>query len=332
LVVGGIAMKLTRRRFLQLAGAVAAAPALPQFASALDYPTRPVRILVGYTAGGAVDIGARVMGQWLSERLGQPFIVENRPGAGSNIATDAAIRAPADGYTLLQGNTANTINATLYEKLHFDFVAEVAPIAGVMRFPNVMQVNPSFPAQTVPEFIAYAKANPGKINVGSAGKGSSQHLSNELFKIMTGADLIHVPYRGAPQVLTDLIGGQVQVAFEALPASIALIKSGKLRALAVTTDIRSEALPEVPTIGEFVPGYEASGWNGLCAPKRTPTEIIEKLNKEINAGLADAQLRAKISGFGGMPLGGSPVTFGKLIADETEKWAKVIRTANIKPE
>jgi tripartite-type tricarboxylate transporter receptor subunit TctC len=332
LVVGGIAMKLTRRRFLQLAGAAAAAPALPQLASALDYPTRPVRILVGYTAGGAVDIGARVMGQWLSERLGQPFIVENRPGAGSNIATDAAIRAPADGYTLLQGNTANTINATLYEKLNFDFVADVAPIAGVMRFPNVMQVNPSFPAQTVPEFIAYAKANPGKINVGSAGKGSSQHLSNELFKIMTGADLIHVPYRGAPQVLTDLIGGQVQVAFEALPASIALIKSGKLRALAVTTDIRSEALPEVPTIGEFVPGYEASGWNGLCAPKRTPTEIIEKLNKEINAGLADAQLRAKISNFGGMPLGGSPVTFGKLIADETEKWAKVIRTANIKPE
>jgi tripartite-type tricarboxylate transporter receptor subunit TctC len=325
-------MKLPRRRFLQLAGAAAAVPTLPRLASALDYPARPVRILVGFTAGGAVDISARLIGQWLSERLHQPFIVENRPGASSNIATETAIRASADGYTLLQGGATNAINATLYEKLNFNFIADIAPVCGVIRFPNVMEVNPSFPAKTVPEFIAYAKDNPGKINIGSSGKGTSQHLSGELFKIMTGVDMVHVPYRGAPQALTDLLGGQVQVCFEPLPASIEFIKSGKLRALAVTTANRSEALPELSTVGEFVPGYEASGWNGLCAPKNTPVEIIERLNKEINAGLADPKLKTRLAELGGVVLAGSPADFGMLIGKETEKWGKVIREANIKPD
>jgi tripartite-type tricarboxylate transporter receptor subunit TctC len=325
-------MKLPRRQFLHLAAGAAALPAASRIARAQTYPTRPVRILVGFTAGGAVDIAARVIGQWLSEQLCQQFIVENRSGAGSNVATEVVIRAPADGYTLLQGSATNAINATLYEKLNFNFITDITPIAGVIRFPNVMEVNPSFPAKTVPEFIAYAKVNPGKINMSSAGNGTSQHLSGELFKMMTGVDLVHVPYRGAPQALTDLLGGQVQVSFDPVLASIEHIKSGKLRALAVTTATRSEVLPDVPTVGEFVPGYEASGWNGVCAPKNTPIEIIEKLNQAINAGLADPRMKAKLAALGGTTLPGSSSDFGKLIAEETEKWGKVIRAANIKPD
>jgi tripartite-type tricarboxylate transporter receptor subunit TctC len=325
-------MKLPRRQFLHLAAGAAVLPAASRIARAQTYPTRPVRILVGFTAGGAVDIAARVIGQWLSEQLRQQFIVENRSGAGSNVATEVVIRAPADGYTLLQGSATNAINATLYEKLNFNFITDITPIAGVIRFPNVMEVNPSFPAKTVPEFIAYAKVNPGKINMSSAGNGTSQHLSGELFKMMTGVDLVHVPYRGAPQALTDLLGGQVQVSFDPVLASIEHIKSGKLRALAVTTATRSEVLPDVPTVGEFVPGYEASGWNGVCAPKNTPIDIIEKLNKEINAGLADPKMKAKLAALGGTTLPGSSSDFGKLIAEETEKWGKVIRAANIKPD
>jgi tripartite-type tricarboxylate transporter receptor subunit TctC len=323
-------MKLPRRKFLHLAAGAAALPAVSRMARAQAYPTRPVRILVGFTAGGAVDIAARVIGQWLSEQFRQQFIVENRPGGSSNIAAAAVIRAPADGYTLLQGSATNAINATLYEKLNFNFMMDITPIAGVTRFPNVMEVNASFPATTVPEFIAYAKVNPGKINMSSAGIGTSQHLSGELFKMMTGVDLVHVPYRGAPQALTDLLGGQVQVSFDPVLASIEHIKSGKLRALAVTTATRSEVLPDVPTVGEFVPGYEASGWNGVCAPKNTPIDIIEKLNKEINAGLADPKMKAKLADLGGTTLPGSSSDFGKLIAEETEKWGKVIRAANIK--
>jgi tripartite-type tricarboxylate transporter receptor subunit TctC len=272
------------------------------------------------------------MGQWLSEQLRQPFMVENRPGAGTNIATEAVIRGPADGYTLLLCGAANAVNASLYETLNFNFIADVAPVAGIIRFPNVMEVNPSFPARTVPEFIAYAKANPGKINMGSAGKGTTQHLSGELFKMMTGIDLVHVPYRGAPQALADLLGGQVQVSFDPLPASIELIRSGKLRALAVTTATRSEAMPDLPSLGEFVPGYEASGWNGVCVPKNTPIDIIAKLNKEIAAGLADPRIRARLAELGGMALAGSPADFGKLIAEDTEKWGKVVRAANVKLE
>jgi tripartite-type tricarboxylate transporter receptor subunit TctC len=325
-------MKLPRRQFLHLAAGAAALPAASRIARAQTYPTRPVRILVGFTAGGAVDIAARVIGQWLSEQLCQQFIVENRSGAGSNVATEVVIRAPADGYTLLQGSATNAINATLYEKLNFNFITDITPIAGVIRFPNVMEVNPSFPAKTVPEFIAYAKVNPGKINMSSAGNGTSQHLSGELFKMMTGVDMLHVPYRGTAQALTDLLGGQVQVSFDPVLASIEHIKSGKLRALAVTTATRSEVLPDVPTVGEFVPGYEASGWNGVCAPKNTPIEIIEKLNQAINAGLADPRMKAKLAALGGTTLPGSSSDFGKLIAEETEKWGKVIRAANIKPD
>ena len=321
-----------RRRFLHLAAGAAALPAVSRIARAQTYPSRPVRILVGFTAGGAVDIAARVMGQWLSEQFRQQFIVENRPGASSNIAAEAVIRAPADGYTLLQGSATNAINATLYEKLNFNFITDITPIAGVIRFPNVMEVSLSFPTRTVPEFIAYAKVNPGRINMGSPGNGTSQHLSGELFKMMTGVDLVHVPYRGTAQVLSDLLGGQVQVSFDPVLASIEHIKSGKLRALAVTTAARSEVLPDVPTVGEFVPGYEASGWNGVCAPKNTPIEIIEKLNQAINAGLADPKMKAKLAALGGTTLPGSSSDFGKLIAEETEKWGKVIRTANIKPE
>jgi tripartite-type tricarboxylate transporter receptor subunit TctC len=326
-------MKLSRRRqFLHLAAGAAVLPAVSRMARAQAYPTRPVRIIVGFIAGGAFDITARLIGQWLSEQLHQPFIVENRPGGSTNIATEAAIRAPADGYTLFLGGATNAINASLYERLGFNFMMDIAPVAGIMRFPNVMEVNPSFPASTVSELIAYAKRNPGRINIGSSGKGTSQHLSGELFKIMTDVDMVHVPYRGAPQALADLLSGQVQLCFEPLPASIEFIKSGKLRALAVTTGSRSEALPELPTIGEFVPGYEASAWNGLFAPKNTPAEIIVKLNREINAGLADPTLRGKLTGLGGMVLAGSPADFGKLLADETEKWGRVIRAANIKPE
>jgi tripartite-type tricarboxylate transporter receptor subunit TctC len=325
-------MKLLRRSFLQLAAGAAALPVLSRTARAQAYPTRPVRIIVGFTAGGAFDITARLIGQWLSERLSQPFIIENRPGASTNIATEAVVRAPADGHTLLLAGAVNAVNATLYEKLNFDFIRDVAPVAGVIRFPNIMEVNPSFAAKTIPEFIAYAKANPGKVSMASSGNGTSQHLSGELFKMMAGVNLIHVPYRGAPQAVTDLLSGQVQVSFDPLPASIEFVKSGKLRALAVTTAARSEALPNIPTVSEFVPGYEASGWNGVGAPKNTPVEIIQKLNREINAGLTDPGMRSRFGELGGMVLAGSPADFGKLIAEETEKWGKVIRAANIKPE
>ncbi len=325
-------MKLPRRKFLQLAAGAAVLPAMPHVASAQAYPSRPVRILVGFAAGGNFDIVARLIGQWLSEQLNQPVIVENRPGAGGNLATEAAIRAPADGYTVLLGGAVNAVNATLYEKLSFNFLNEVAPVAGVVRFPNVMTVSASFPAKTVAEFIAYAKANPDKINHGSSGNGTTQHLAGELFKMMAGVNFTHVPYRGASQAITDLLSGQVQVVFEALPASIQHIKSGSLRALAVTTATRSEALPDLPTLGEFVAGYEASGWNGICAPRNTPVQIIEKLNSVINAGLADPKIKARLADLGATTLAGSPADFGKLIADETEKWGKVIRSANVRVE
>ena len=322
---------VTRRQVLCLAASSTALATAAGVTWAQTYPTRPVRILVGFVAGGNFDIVARLSGEWLSEQFHQPVIVENRPGASSNLATEAVIRAPADGYTLLLGGAVNAVNATLYEKLSFNFISDLAPVTGVVRFPNVMTVNASFPAKTVPEFIAYAKANPGKINQGSSGNGTTQHLAGELFKVMTGVDFLHVPYKGAPQAITDLLGGQVQVLFEPLPASIQHIKSGKLRALAVTAATRSEALPDLPTVGEFVPGYEASGWNGVCAPKNTPTEIIEKLNKMINAGLGDPKLKARLADLGATTLAGPPADFQKLIVQETEKWGKVIRTGNIRP-
>ena len=325
-------MKLPRRRFLHLAAGSAALPVVSRGAWAQTYPAKPVRIVVGFGAGGAFDIAARVVGQWLSERLGQSFVIENRPGAGSNTATEAVVRAAADGYTLLLCGAVNTINTTLYDKLNFNFIRDIAPIAGVIRYPNVMEVNSSFPAKTVPEFIAYAKANPGKVNMASGGIGTPQHLSGELLKVMTGIDMTHVPYRAAPLALTDLLGGQVQVMFDAIPSSIEHIRAGKLRALAVTTTARSEALPDLPTIGDFVPGYEASGWSGLGAPRNTPSEVVDTINREINAGLANPKLKARLAELGGTALPGSSVDFGKLIADETEKWAKVIRAANIKPQ
>jgi tripartite-type tricarboxylate transporter receptor subunit TctC len=325
-------MKLARRRFLHLAAGAAVLPAVSRITRAQSYPSRPVRIVVGFAPGGAFDIAARLIGQWLSDRLGQPFIVENRPGASTNIATEAVVRAPADGYTLLLGGAVNTVNATLYEKLKFDFIRDIAPVAGVIRFPNLMEVNPSFPVNTVPEFISHAKANPGKITFASTGIGTTQHLSGELFKMMTGVEMVHVPYRGGAPALTDLISGQVQVMFGPLPASIEFIRAGKLRALAVTTTTRSQALPDIPTVGEFVPGYEASGWNGLVAPKNTPTAVIDKLNKEINADLADPDIKARLADLGGTPLAGSPADFGKLVADETEKWAKVVKFSGAKAE
>lgn len=325
-------MKLRRRQFVHLVAGAAMLPAASRIAKAQGYPRRPVRIIVGFTAGGAFDLTARLVGQWLSQRLGRQFIVENRPGAGTNIATEAVVRAPADGHTLLLCGAINAINATLYEKLNFDFQRDLAPVASIIRFPNVIDLNPSFPAKTIPEFIAHAKANPGKVNMASPGNGTSQHLSGELFKMMTGVKLVHVPYRGAPQALTDLIGGQVQVSFDPLPPAIELIRSGKVRSLAVTTAVRSDALPDVPTVGEFVPGYEASGWNGIAAPRGTPIEIIEKLNIEINAGLADPGTRTKLTSLGGMVLAGSTADFAKLIADETDKWGKVIKFAGVKPD
>src|SRR5215510_6340882 len=325
-------MRLPRRQFLHLVAVAAMLPAASRIAKAQGYPTRPVRIIVGFTAGGNFDLTARLIGQWLSQRLGQQFIVENRPGAGTNIATEAVARAQADGHTLLLGGAVNAINATLYEKLNVDFLRDIAPVASVIRFPNVIDLNPSFPARTIPEFIAYAKANPGKVNMASSGNGTSQHLAGELFKMMTGVTLVHVPYRGAAQALTDLIGGQVQVSFDPLPPAIELIRSGKVRGLAVTTAVRSDALPDVPAVGEFVPGYEASGWNGIVAPKNTPIEIIQKLNTEINAGLADPGIKAKLTDLGGMVLAGSAADFGKLIADEIDKWGKVIKFAGVKPD
>jgi len=325
-------MTLRRRTFLQLAASAAALPAMPHVTRAQAWPSRPVRILVGFAAGGNFDIVARLIGQWLSEQLHQSVIVENRPGASSNVATEALVRAPADGYTLLLGGAVNAVNATLFDKLSFNFISDVAPVSGVVRFPNVVTVAASFPAKTIPEFIAYAKANPDKINHGSSGNGTTQHLAGELFKMMTGVSFTHVPYRGAAPALTDLLGGQVQVLFEPLPASIQHIKSGAIRALAVTTATRAEALPDVPALSEFVPGYEASGWNGICAPRNTPVDVIQTLNAAINAGLADAKLKARLADLGATPLGGSSAAFGKLIASETEKWSKIIRAANIRLE
>jgi tripartite-type tricarboxylate transporter receptor subunit TctC len=325
-------MKLPRRRFLHLAAGAAALPSVSRIALAQAYPMRPVRIVVGFAAGGAVDIVARLLGQALSERLGQAFVIENRPGATTNLATEAVVRAPADGYTLLMANTAAAINATLYQKLGFNFIRDLAPVAAVMRGGYVVEVHPSFPAETLPDFVSYAKANPGKINMGSSGSGASDHMAGELFKMMVGVNLVHVPYRGAAPALTGLLGGQVQVMFGSLPASIEYIRAGKLRGLAVTTAMRSDLMPDVPTVSEFVPGYEASGWYGVCAPRSTPVAVIDKLNNEINAALADPKLMKRLAEIGGSALPGSPTDFGKLIADETEKWGKVIRAANIRLE
>jgi tripartite-type tricarboxylate transporter receptor subunit TctC len=325
-------MKLPRRQFLHLIAGAAALPAMSQIAWSQAYPARPVRIVVGLAPGGATDIVARLMGQWLSERLGQQFVIENRPGAGTNIATEMVVRASPDGYTLLLVGGAHTVNATLYEKLSFNFIRDIAPVAGIVRLPNLMMVNPSVPAKTVPEFIAYAKANPGKINMASPGIGTTPHLAGELFNIMAGLNLVHVPYRGGAPALTDLISGQVQVMFLSPAASIEYIRSGRLRALAVTAETRWEALPDVPTVSEFVPGYEATNWFGVGAPKATPAEVIDKLNKEINAALADPKMKARLADLGGTVLPGSPADFGKLIADEIEKWGNVIRALNIKAE
>jgi tripartite-type tricarboxylate transporter receptor subunit TctC len=325
-------MKLPRRRFLHLAAGAAALPAVSRIAMAQAYPTRPVRIIVGQAAGSGSDTAARLIGQWLSERLGQQFIIENRPGAAGNIATEAVVRALPDGHTLLLVNPANAINATLYDKLNFNFIRDIAPVASVARSPNVLDVNPSVPVRTVPEFIAYAKANPDKLNMGTSGIGSAQHVAGELFKMMTGVNLVHVPYRGGALAVADLLAGQVQVVFDVLPESIGHIRAGKLRSLAVTTATRSEALPDVPTMSDFVPGYEASNWYGVVAPRNTPAEIIDKLNKEINAALIDPKIKARFAELGAEMFPGSPADFGKFIADETEKWGKVARAANIKPE
>ncbi len=325
-------MKLPRRTFLHLAAGAAALPAVSRIAWAQAYPTRPVRIIVGFPAGGGVDIIARLMGQWLSERLGQPFLIENRPGAGSNIATEVVVRAPADGYTLLLVHASNAINATLYDKLNFNFIRDIAPVAGIIVVPNVMVLNPSVPAKTVPEFIAYAKANPGKINIASGGIGGPSHVSAELFKMMTGTDMLLVSYRGMAPAVTDLLAGQVQLMFNSLPASIEYIKAGTLRALAVTTATRSETLPSIPTMREFVPGYESPTWYGVGVPKNTPAEIVDKLNKEVNAALADPKMKARLADLGGEALPGSSVAFGKFIAEETEKWAKVVKFSGAKAD
>jgi tripartite-type tricarboxylate transporter receptor subunit TctC len=321
-----------RRNILHLAAGAAALPALSRTAMALDYPVRPVHMIVFFAAGGGNDIIARLMGQWLSERLGQQFVVENRPGGGGNIGTEAVVRAAPDGYTLLLVSSPNTTNATLYDHLDYDFIRDIAPVAGISREPNVMVVNPSVPAKTVPEFIAYAKANPGKINYATAGIGSSQHMSGEMFKMMAGIDMVHVPHRGSAPALQSLLAGEVQVMFASMPSSLEFIRAGKLRALAVTTATRSAVLPDLPPIGDFLPGYEASVFYGIGAPRDTPPEVVEKLNKEINAGLTDPKLGARLTDLGGATLPGSPAEFEKLIASETEKWAKVIKFAHIKAE
>ena len=324
-------MKLLRRQFLHLAAGAAVASTISRTATAQDYPTRPVRIVVGTAAGGAADIHARLIGQWLSERLGQQFVIENRPGAGNNIGTEVVVRAPADGYALIMVATSAAINATLYDNLGFNFIRDIEPVASMIRVANVMEVHPSFPANTVPEFIAYAKANPGNINMASPGAGTLIHMAGELFKMMTGVNMVHVPYRGEAPALTDLLGGQVQVMFSTLPGSIEHVRTGQLRALGMTTAARSDALPHVPTIGEFVPGYEVSGWQGIGAPKNTSAEIVAKLNREINAGLADPQITARLAALGSTVFSGSPADFGKLIADETEKWAKVVKFSGARP-
>jgi tripartite-type tricarboxylate transporter receptor subunit TctC len=325
-------MKFPRRKFLHLAAGTAALPAVSRIATAQAYPSRPVHLIVGFAAGGGYDIVARLIGQWLSERFGQPFVIENRPGAATNIATEAVVRAPTDGYTLLLIGSTNAINATFYQKLNFDFVRDIAPVSSITQQPQAMLANPSFPAKTIPELIDYAKANPGKVNVSSPGAGSISHLAGELFKMMAGVNLVHVPFGGNSPALTALLGGQVDLSVASLPSSIEYIRTGKLRGLGVTTAMRAEALPDVPSVGEFVKGYDVTAWYGVGAPKGTPVDIIDKLNNEIEAGLADPKLKARLADFGGTPLVLLPADFGKFIAEETEKWGKVIRAANIKPE
>jgi tripartite-type tricarboxylate transporter receptor subunit TctC len=325
-------MKLPRRQFLHLAVGAVASPAFTKLASAQTYPSRPIRLLVGFSAGSSPDIIGRLVGQALSERIGQPIVIENRPGAGANLATEAVVRASPDGYTLLLVIATNTINTTLYQNLNFDFIRDIAPIAGVMSVPNVMVVNPSFPARTVPEFIAYAKANPGKINIANAGNGSTAHLAGELFKMMAGVDMVNVPYHGGSDMFVALIGGQVQVLFGLIPSTIEFVRAGRLHALAVTSAKRVNVLPDVPSVSEFVPGYEATSWQGLGAPRNTPKEIIDRLNAEIRAALAEPKMQARLADLGGTVFNLSPAEFGTLIADETEKWGKVIRAANIKVE
>jgi tripartite-type tricarboxylate transporter receptor subunit TctC len=325
-------MKLPRRKLLHLAAGIAALPAISRIAWAQSYPVRPVRLIVGIAPGGSQDIAARLIAQRLSERLGQQFVVENRVGAASNIATDAVAHAPPDGYTLYLANTANAINATLYDKLNFNFMSDIAPVASIARTPGVMEVNPSFPARTVSEFIAYAKANPGKVNMASAGNGNVTHMWGELFKLMAGVNLQHVPYRGEAPATTDLLGGQVDVLFGGLPAAVEHLRAGRLRALAVTTATRSQALPDIPTIGDFLAGYEASAWYGIGTPKNTPAEIIDKLNREINLSLGDSKITARFAELGFTALAGSPADFAKLVADETEKWGKVVRATGVKAD
>jgi tripartite-type tricarboxylate transporter receptor subunit TctC len=325
-------MKLPRRNVLLLAAGAAVLPAVARVASAQAYPTRPVRIVVGFAAGGSTDIGARLIGQWLQERLGQPFVIENRPGAGTNIATETVVRAPPDGYTLLMVGPSSAVNATLYDKLDFVFLRDIAPVASLIRQPQIMLANPSVMSKTVPELIAFAKENPGKITMASAGVGSAGHLVGELFKMMAGVDFVHVPYRGAGPALADLLGGQVMISFAGIAGSIEYIRTGKLRALAVTTATRSQALPDVPTVSEFVPGFEAGDWLGVGAPKHTPAAIVDKLNGEIATALADPKIKARFADLGGTAFALTPAEFGKLLADETQKWAKVIRAAHIKPE
>ena len=324
-------MKLFRRQFLQLGAGALAAPAFPRCASALDYPTHPARIVAGFAAGGGVDITARLIGEWLSERLGQSFVTENRPGASGNIGTEQVVNAPPDGYALLLATSPNAVNATLYEKLNFNFIRDIAPVGGIIRVPMVILVTPSVPAKTVPEFIAYAKANAGRINMASAGAGSAPHMAGELFSAMAGVQMTHVPYRGQGPALTDLLGGQVQVLFATTPGTTDYVRTGRLRALAVTTAARSEALPDVPMMGDVVPGYEASAVTGIGVPRHTPPEIIDTLNKAINAAYADPKMKARLADTGGGLLPGSPAEFGTILAQEIEKWAKVVKASGMKP-
>jgi len=323
-------VKLARRRFLHLAAGAAALPTASRFAWAQAYPSRPVRLIIGYPPGGSADITARLTGQWLSERLGQPVVIESRPGAATNLATEAVVRASPDGYTLLLVAPANAINATLYDKLSFDFLRDIVPVAGIIRFPNVVVVNPSLPIKTIPELIAYAKANPGKLNMASSGNGSTIHMSGELFKMLTGINMQHVPYRGGAPALTDMLSGQMQVMFDNIPTCAEHVKSGKLRGLAVTSTVRSEVLPDLPLVADFLPGYEASAWYGLAAPKGTPPDIVDRLNKAVNEILADPKTKARFTEIGAILLPGSAADFGKLVADETEKWGKVVKFAGAK--
>ncbi len=325
------AVRRSRRECLRLAAGVAAFASAAGLARAQTYPARPVHIIVGFPPGGAADITARLIGQWLSERMGQQFLIENRPGAGTNIATETVVRAAPDGYTLLLVSVANTVNASLYERLNFDFMRDIAPVAGLIRGPLVMEVNPSVPAATIAEFVAYAKANPGKVNMGSAGIGTPGHMAGELFKLATGVDLVHVPYRGAAPALTDLLAGQIQVAFDNLPTSLEHIRAGKVRPLALTTAHRSQALPDLPTIGEFAPGYEVSSWFGIGAPSGTPAQVVDTLNTQIDAGLADSTIKARIAEMSSVPLPLTPAQFAKLIAEETSKWSKVVKFSGAKP-